>query len=57
MSHPTITQTIQTLDPDRDHQQICHLLVGYKFSWDSYPEGYQLEDLGPPEMLEDLNRS
>jgi hypothetical protein len=23
----------------------------------SYPEGYQLEDLGPPGMLEDLNRS
>jgi hypothetical protein len=29
-----ITQTIQTLDPDRDHQQICHLLAGYEFPWD-----------------------
>lgn len=28
------TQHIQSLDPDRDHQQICHLLVGYLFPWD-----------------------
>jgi hypothetical protein len=34
MNPPTITQTIQTLDPDRDHQQICHLLAGYEFPWD-----------------------
>ncbi|MEO1069584.1 MAG: oxygenase MpaB family protein [Cyanobacteria bacterium J06638_6] len=25
---------IQTLDPERDHQQICHLLAGYEFPWD-----------------------
>jgi len=25
---------IQVLDPERDHQQICHLLAGYEFPWD-----------------------
>ncbi|MBE9135783.1 DUF2236 domain-containing protein [Nodosilinea sp. LEGE 07088] len=25
---------IQTLDPERDHQQICYLLAGYEFPWD-----------------------
>jgi hypothetical protein len=25
---------IQILDPERDHQHICHLLAGYEFPWD-----------------------
>ena len=25
---------IQSLDPERDHGQICHLLAGYEFPWD-----------------------
>lgn len=25
---------IQSLDPERDHQRICHLLAGYEFPWD-----------------------
>lgn len=25
---------IESLDPERDHQRICHLLAGYEFPWD-----------------------
>jgi hypothetical protein len=31
----TVLHTIQTLDPERDHQQIVHLSFGYDFPWDS----------------------
>ncbi len=27
-------QRIQQLDPERDCQQICHLIAGYEFAWD-----------------------
>jgi ER-bound oxygenase mpaB/B'/Rubber oxygenase, catalytic domain len=32
--HATL-RTIETLDPERDHQQIVHLSFGYEFPWDS----------------------
>ncbi len=31
--HATLRR-IQRLDPERDHQAICHLLAGYEFPWD-----------------------
>lgn len=34
MDRHATRRRIQTLDPDRDHQQICHLLAGYEFPWD-----------------------
>lgn len=34
MNRYAVAQTISALDPERDHQQICHLLAGYEFPWD-----------------------
>lgn len=34
MDRHATRRRIQTLDPERDHQQICHLLAGYEFPWD-----------------------
>ncbi|MCC7437954.1 MAG: DUF2236 domain-containing protein [Armatimonadetes bacterium] len=30
-----ILRRIETMDPERDHQQIYHLTTGYEFSWDT----------------------
>lgn len=30
-----IVRRIETMDPERDHQQIYHLTTGYEFSWDT----------------------
>ena len=34
-SRYSIRQTIERLDPERDHQRIVHLSFGYDFPWDS----------------------
>lgn len=34
MDREATLRTIQTLDPERDHQRICYLLAGYEFPWD-----------------------
>ena len=35
MARWAILNTIQQLDPERDHQRIVHLSFGYEFPWDS----------------------
>ncbi|HYV97581.1 MAG TPA: oxygenase MpaB family protein, partial [Gemmatimonadaceae bacterium] len=35
MGRYDILRTIESLDPERDHQRIMHLSFGYEFSWDS----------------------